>query len=499
MAPINSLYGLRRRYENDPARAAAETAANADIDRHIANGEARAARMAGMGRNPGLEMAARRAAAGTYGHATKGITLSGPGNGSSNSLREAAAYAGASPGLRRGSDVFGRNDREAALQRNRDFIASGRSSMFGPRPATTKGRLAMMAAGAGESGLMGAGSPAGGGLRTGSDVAMERVRQEGETRRALIGAKKDAYIARGTSIAARREAQEARAAAAAEAAAGRAHEITLTGLRTAADEKAAADKYAQEVKLAEMGYGEAGRIRANENEQRGLDRGHEITMQGLRDAEAARIRDWQTGERIGGQEFQSGQTQAGYDHEKEMTGLNHEEAARMRNWQGEQNALDRAEQRYNNDENRRMVTDAQEQARAQREFDANNRGNAELVGGSWVVKQKDGTFKSLSPEEGERLTAYYSTDIQGAAFNPRTGRWESHGVPIDRSVVQQLEARYADAFNQIRNLQNPELWTIAIDPNGRPRPTWKGAQLPNGWQEVPEADKGYIEWLTLPH
>lgn len=178
MDPINSLSGLRRQYETDPARASSEASAFAGIDRLIANGEARRQRMANMGRNPALEINARNAAAGTYGTNTRGITLSGPGNGSSNSLREAAAYAASSPGLRRGGDVFGRNDRFAALQRNRDFIASGRASMFGPRPATTKGKLAMLQAdlkredNAHEMRLEG--------LRAQRDVALENTRQGGQ-------------------------------------------------------------------------------------------------------------------------------------------------------------------------------------------------------------------------------------------------------------------------------------------------------------------------------
>lgn len=57
----------------------------------------------------------------------------------------AAARVAVNPRLAEGG-IFGRNDREAAMQRNRDFIRSGRASMFGPRPATTKGRLEMLRA-----------------------------------------------------------------------------------------------------------------------------------------------------------------------------------------------------------------------------------------------------------------------------------------------------------------------------------------------------------------
>lgn len=53
---------------------------------------------------------------------------------------EAEARVRANPRLAEGG-VFGRNDREMAMQRNRDFIASGRGSMFGPRPASSRVRL----------------------------------------------------------------------------------------------------------------------------------------------------------------------------------------------------------------------------------------------------------------------------------------------------------------------------------------------------------------------
>ena len=172
MAPINSLSGLRKRYENDPARLAAIDAgeregiaeANAELRKgyldarrgYSPRAAARAvdaqaqseldagfrARTANMGRNPSLEMAARKAAVGTYGAGTHAVSVNGSTDLGSTTGAEAAAYAAANPGLRRGSDVFGRNDRAAAMQRNRDFIASGRGSMFGPRPATTKGQNA---------------------------------------------------------------------------------------------------------------------------------------------------------------------------------------------------------------------------------------------------------------------------------------------------------------------------------------------------------------------
>ncbi len=92
---------------------------------------------------------------------------------------EAAAYAKANPSLGSGSGVFGRNDREAAMQRNRDFIRSGRSSMFGPRPATTKGILNLREADYKEKEL--ANQRHLEGLRQRGAIEKERVAQEGQT------------------------------------------------------------------------------------------------------------------------------------------------------------------------------------------------------------------------------------------------------------------------------------------------------------------------------
>ena len=115
----------------------------ADADaRDAAAMEAREQRMANMGRNPALEQSARRAAAGTYGAGTHAVSVNGSTDLGSMTGAEAAARVRANPRLAEGG-VFGRNDREAAMQRNRDFIRSGRASMFGPRPATTKGILRM--------------------------------------------------------------------------------------------------------------------------------------------------------------------------------------------------------------------------------------------------------------------------------------------------------------------------------------------------------------------
>lgn len=151
-----ALSDLRRQYETSPARAAATAAANADIDRNIADAQARRSRWDNMGRNPGLELAAR-GAAGRYFNPNSPLPRAGDTSPQAESARnargirtlgtssgaEAAAYARANPSVGSGSGIFGRNDREAAMQRNRDFIRSGRASMFGPRPATTKGILRM--------------------------------------------------------------------------------------------------------------------------------------------------------------------------------------------------------------------------------------------------------------------------------------------------------------------------------------------------------------------
>ena len=126
-----SYLSARGAYSPRAAAARVDAQANAEMDAAFRR------RTANMGRNPGLEMSARRAAAGFYGAGTHGITLG------TSSGAEAAALAGAQSGLRglrRGSDVFGRNDRAAHLQRNADFIASGRVSHFETRPATTWGR-----------------------------------------------------------------------------------------------------------------------------------------------------------------------------------------------------------------------------------------------------------------------------------------------------------------------------------------------------------------------
>lgn len=92
---------------------------------------------------------------------------------------EAAAYAKANPSLGSGSSVFGRNDREAAMQRNRDFIRSGRASMFGPRPATTKGITALREADYKDREL--ANQRHLEGLRQRGAIEKERVTQEGQT------------------------------------------------------------------------------------------------------------------------------------------------------------------------------------------------------------------------------------------------------------------------------------------------------------------------------
>jgi hypothetical protein len=89
---------------------------------------------------PGLNLSpasADRAVSGVQ----RGLAGTGPGRKlGETSGAEAAAYAESHPGLSRGSDVFGRNDRAAHLQRNADFIASGRGSHFQARPASSRGR-----------------------------------------------------------------------------------------------------------------------------------------------------------------------------------------------------------------------------------------------------------------------------------------------------------------------------------------------------------------------
>ncbi len=194
MAPINSLSGLRQRYANDPTRLAAinagETEGVAEAGRELSglqrNNDAafaaassqdairsRALRIDAESRpgSVGLEAQARNRTAAMFGPNTRGVTLSGPGNGSSNSLREAAAYAESSPGLRRGGDVFGRNDREAHMAANRERIASGIGSITRYRQIQNKERAQRMANDQ-EYRMEG--------LRRRGDIAKERVAQQGQ-------------------------------------------------------------------------------------------------------------------------------------------------------------------------------------------------------------------------------------------------------------------------------------------------------------------------------
>lgn len=213
MAPINSLSGLRKRYANDPTRLAAIDAGGregiAAAEQRIAGLRQGSSKAFDAASSPqarhtrelrvdaesrpgavGLEAQARNRSGAMFGLNTRGITLSGPGNGSSNSLREAAAYAGASPGLRRGSDVFGRNDREAHMAANRERIASGIGSITRYRQIQNKERAQRMANDQ-EYRMEG--------LRRRGDIAKERVAQQGQKEIEGLRQRGANYRARGES------------------------------------------------------------------------------------------------------------------------------------------------------------------------------------------------------------------------------------------------------------------------------------------------------------
>jgi hypothetical protein len=378
------------------------------------------------------------------------------------------------------------------MQRNRDFIRSGRASMFGPRPATTKGILALRGAGIGAGSYGDGGGTVGGGgglagLRGENAVDLERVKQEGEIRRAWIGAKKDAYIERGKSNAARRDAQEARAAAAAEAAAEREHKKLMEELRQKGLSEA--DARALAAKQAEWGA----QANAKQEEYSHL-RGMQSDL--LADNQAARAAAAEEAE--AGRKHEQGLTGLRHANEMEMENLRQKGAADLRTWQGEQNALDRNENARQFDANMGLLRSQEQQAQAQRDFDQNNVQNAENINGVWGVRQPDGTVRVFSPEYQQHLTDRYSKDVAGAVFNPKSGQWESHNIPVDRSLVAPREQRYAAVYEKLSKLDHPEYWTIALNRYGKPDLTPRGAQLANGWQEVPEEDRGYIEWLTMP-
>lgn len=169
MAAFNSLSDLRQRYANDPTRLAA---INAGAREGIAEARGRPnSGLAGLRERSraayaaastpeafrtreawvdaesrpgaaGLEAQARHRTANMFGANTRPVSVGGVRDLGSMTGAEAEARVRANPRLAEGG-VFGRNDRAAAMQRNQDFIRSGRASMFGPRPATTKGILSM--------------------------------------------------------------------------------------------------------------------------------------------------------------------------------------------------------------------------------------------------------------------------------------------------------------------------------------------------------------------
>lgn len=169
MAAFNSLSDLRQRYANDPTRLAA---INAGAREGIAEARGRPnSGLSGLRERSraayaaastpeasrtreawvdaesrpgavGLEAQARRRTANMFGANTRPVSVGGVRDLGSMTGAEAEERVRANPRLAEGG-VFGRNDRAAAMQRNQDFIRSGRASMFGPRPATTKGILSM--------------------------------------------------------------------------------------------------------------------------------------------------------------------------------------------------------------------------------------------------------------------------------------------------------------------------------------------------------------------
>lgn len=351
----------------------------------------------------------------------RGIRTLGTSSGA-----EVAAYARANPSLGSGSGVFGRNDREAAMQRNRDFIRSGRASMFGPRPATTKGIMALREADYKEKelanqrhleGLRQRGALEKERIAQQGAQGIERLRQEGENYRTGSADAKFTHE-RGMQSDVLADNQAARDAAAAEAEAARKHGFDL------------------------------------------LRQQHKNAV--------------------------------------ELKGLDLQAAADARDWQAAQAAFDRGETARQFDENMGLLRSQEQQAQAQRDFDQNNVQNAENINGVWGVRQPDGTVRVFSPEYQQHLTDRYSKDVAGAVFNPKSGQWESHNIPVDRSLVAPREQRYAAVYEKLSKLDHPEYWTIALNRYGKPELTPRGSKLANGWQEVPEEDRGYIEWLTMP-